>query len=649
MRGALSGWLGDFSDAAICFQRLTVLTPENFQAHYNLGLALAQQGKTAEAIACYDKALSITPSSVEAHANRAICLHQLGRLTEAEAAYQTALNINPNLPQLRVGLAGVLNGQQRYAEAIDCIQNALKSVPTLAEAWYQMGFALAGSGLEDKAVDAHRQALGINPTLIEAHAALAALFRKQGNLDQAISHLNAVLRQKPDHFDALFELGNLWQIRGKAQQALICYERCLVMQCRRPEIHYNLGLVQEILGDHDKAIAHYKNALAIKPDYEEALAGILHEMEKQHRFDEALNLLESHEPAPQMRSARLASCCADIYRHFGRQQDARRLLEKNLETADTHDADRYLAHFNLGHLYDQAGEYDQAFMQFRRANTLTSYPFKIENFRSFINHCMECFSETAISLLPRTSLFSDRPVFIVGMPRSGTSLTEQILASHPSVFGAGELRDMQQIVDGLPVLPKNQGAASPYSGIKKLSTATLDGMAQRYLMALDRLSPTALRVTDKMPHNFLHLGLIQLLFPRARVIHCRRHPIDTCLSIYFQHFNANHAYSTSLKALGLYYREYERLMEHWRKVLQLPYLEIHYEDLVNDPETKSRAMIEFCDLNWDENCLRFHETRRVVNTPSYGQVRQPLYRKSLERWRHYEKHIGELIDVLGPT
>jgi hypothetical protein len=217
------------------------------------------------------------------------------------------------------------------------------------------------------------------------------------------------------------------------------------------------------------------------------------------------------------------------------------------------------------------------------------------------------------------------------------------LASHPAVFGAGELEDIRKVSQALST--HYQPVAYPecmnLSGFDVLA-----GLTAEYHAHLRSLSPVATRVTDKMPHNFLHLGLIQVLFPGARVIHVSRDPLDTCLSCYFQEFSASHSYAYDLTLLGGYYRQYERLMEHWRRVLDIPMLDVRYEDLVDDQAGTSRRMIEFCGLEWDDRVLRFHETQRNVATPSFEQVRQPMYKKSVQRWKNYEAHLAQLVAAL---
>jgi hypothetical protein len=236
-------------------------------------------------------------------------------------------------------------------------------------------------------------------------------------------------------------------------------------------------------------------------------------------------------------------------------------------------------------------------------------------------------------------------VFIVGMPRSGTSLVEQILASHSVVHGAGELPHLAWIANAISRLTPS---GTPYpEGAAELTQQQLSEAASRYLAALDEIAPTALRVTDKMPHNFRFLGLIQQLLPRSRIIHVHRDPLDTCLSCFFQEFSAAHAYARTLHDLGTHYLDYRRLMQHWADTLTIPLLTIQYEDLVSSIESEARRMIEFCGLDWEAQCLEYHTSTRVVRTLSAGQVNKPLYKTSVGRWRHYAEHLAELRQMLA--
>jgi hypothetical protein len=305
---------------------------------------------------------------------------------------------------------------------------------------------------------------------------------------------------------------------------------------------------------------------------------------------------------------------------------------------------RSAAHFSLGRLYDRAGDYNRAFVHFQAGNNLKPSDFDRGEFTRFIDDLINTFDVDFMRNAPCAHHGSRRPVFIVGMPRSGTSLVEQILASHPEVCGGGELEDIRHIAFGAGAW---LGSSHTYPRVvRELAAADCDTLAAGYLKKLAVLSPQARCVTDKMPQNFLALGLIALLFPEARVIHCLRDPLDTCLSCYFHDFTGYHPYAYRLEGLGFYYRQYQRLMRHWRAVLPIPMLDVVYEDLVADPEAGIRQLLAFCELDWDERCLRFYESERIVHTSSYQQVRRPIYKSSLGRWRHYAAHLEPLRRAL---
>ena len=309
-------------------------------------------------------------------------------------------------------------------------------------------------------------------------------------------------------------------------------------------------------------------------------------------------------------------------------------------------ANRARMHFAAGMVFDRAGEHDQAFEHFAAGNGLVDASFSPDAHDSEINTLIETFDAEFFARVAHLGSRSETPVFIVGMPRSGTSLVEQIIASHPQAFGAGELEAITLFTKQLPEM---MGAEATYPAcVSNLDGATIDALSQKYLGELrTRAGAEFQRVTDKMPANFLHLGLIAALFPNAKIIHCRRDPMDTCLSVYFLNFLGNHPYAYDQEKLGRYYRAYERLMEHWKTVLPIEMMELQYEDLIADQRGMTSAMLSFCGLDWDDACLEFHRTPRSVSTSSFAQVRQPIYSASLARWKSYEDHLGPLKTALG--
>ena len=304
---------------------------------------------------------------------------------------------------------------------------------------------------------------------------------------------------------------------------------------------------------------------------------------------------------------------------------------------------RAMLHFAASNLLDRLGRYDEAFAQARLANesarTVTR-PHDPAAHARWISRSISFFSRERLASLPRAAHGSRRPVFILGMPRSGTSLVEQILACHPKVHGAGELNALR--------LAARASAATYPEGLAGVSPTHLNQLAAQYLSSAGGPRDVTY-VTDKQPLNFLLLGLVELLFPGARVIHCLRSPLDTCVSCYLTNFEQSNEFKYDLAHLGAYYRQYVRLMDHWKHVLTVPVLEVRYEDVVRDTEGQARRMLEFLGLPWDERCLRYHESGRRVRTASTDQVRRPIYTSSIGRWKLYEKHLGDLVAALGET
>jgi hypothetical protein len=304
-------------------------------------------------------------------------------------------------------------------------------------------------------------------------------------------------------------------------------------------------------------------------------------------------------------------------------------------------------HFAAAALLDRAGRYDEAFEHARRGKEGRRPDYDPSHNSQWIDCHLEYFTPAKLQSLPRASHGSRRPVFIIGMPRSGTSLVEQILASHSQVHGAGELRTLMSIRRA--AWTSLWAAEKPYPDLlDSMSKSIADELAGVYLSTIAALDERTTYVIDKMPDNFLLLGLIATLFPDSRVIHCTRNPLDTCLSCYMTYFAGGQEYSHDLAHLGSFYRDYDRLMKHWATVLNYPLIEINYENLIHDMPGQARQLLVQLELPWEDACLNFHQTKRPVLTPSSDQVRRPVYATSVGRWKHYAKHLSPLIAALGP-
>jgi tetratricopeptide (TPR) repeat protein len=453
--------------------------------------------------------------------------------------------------------------------------------------------------------------------------ARALHYQQQGYLEQAENLCRQILQTAPDHADALHLLGALGDAlleRDQLEAAGRCYRDALRGSPESAAILNSLGYVLQQQGKLDEALACHQEALRHQPGDAQAYY-YLSLFAKQGRFTFAE---------------------ADL--------DGLRTL---LARADLPPDDGNLLAFTVATILDLRGAYDEAFAYYRQGNELRrqaalqkGIAFHADRYAAFVDQLLRIYDGAYFARVRGFGSDSQRPIFVVGMPRSGTTLVEQILASHPQVHGAGECWEIPHVMDALPAFLKT---AEKYpSCVLRMSQETSRLLAERYLHALSQLNATATRVVDKLPSNFQHLGLIATLLPRARIVHCRRDARDVCVSCYTHNFR-NVPAAFTLEDLGRYYQQYDRLMAHWRRVLPAQMLDVQYEELIAKPEAVSRALVEFCGLEWDERCLAFYENARPVRTASKLQVRQPIFTQSVGRWKRYEAHLRPLLDILtGP-
>jgi tetratricopeptide (TPR) repeat protein len=565
--------------------------------------------------------LKIIPNLPDALLGLANSFLEQENFIEAEKYYTQFLKINPDIPGVYSRLGTTLRAQNRYSEACEQFQAAINLKPDYLAAYRRLGETLTAMGAHNKAEKCYRIALELQPDGQEILLALGNSLMCQQKNRQAEEHYTSALK----HFSST----------DTAEPNAHFAAECL----------YKLGHAFERQWKYAEAKASYRKALDTDPESLRNIVAIAEIMEVEGDYDGASELLEPLlEGKPEKILPAAAVIFARLSRRNGRLEEACSLLEQQLTRKDLNLAQRKKLHFTLAPIYDRLEKYDDAFDQCREGNELLDSDFDIQQCRSEFDGLISAFSLSKQACRPRASIQSELPVFIVGMPRSGTSLVEQILASHPDVYGAGELDDVSHIFESLPnTLGTNM---SVIQCLDALTENVINGLAQQYIDRLTEVGGNALRITDKMPHNFLHLGFIELLFPRARVLHCVRDPLDNCLSCYFQQFNRFHDYTGNLEHLGFYYNQYRRLMAHWKETLRIPVFEVQYEDLVANQKAVSQSMLQFCGLDWDERCLEFHKTGRLTVTHSYDQVRRPMYKSSMKRWKNYEKFLDPLKAAL---
>jgi tetratricopeptide (TPR) repeat protein len=516
-----------------------------------------------------------------------VLCHQLGRHEEAITHLGRALRIDSENPDLwsNLGLAYMASG--RLAEAIAHFREALCRKPDHADAHNNLGVALAERGCFAEAIGHYRQVLQVRPGCAATHNNLGNALLEVGQFQVAETHYGEAVRLKPDYAVAYSNRGGVLIQLGQLAEAIACCHESLRLDPDRVLAYVHLGDL--------------------------AAGGLYQFTDEQVRRMESLTT--SHD--------------------LGRVPDGGCRLSND-------DASRL--HFILASLCDRNSEYDRAFSHYRRANDLKAQVFRQKNLafdrerhRQYIDDIIAVFDREFFERVRSFGIDTEVPVFVVGMPRTGSTLVAQILSSHPQVVAAGEPRDLGEILTGRAPYPAH---------MTRLDSLAARALAEEYLSRLSRLGPEAARIIDKMPHNYLHLGSICALFPRARIIHCRRDVMDVCLSCYFQNFVWVN-YATSLEDLGFYYRQYERLMRHWREVLPSSVHNVEYEELVRDQERVSRGLLAFCGLDWSDRCLAFHENRRAVQTASKLQVREPVYARSIARWKRYERHLVPLQQALA--
>lgn len=555
--------------------------PQSGHAWQMLGVSLSNQGKDAGH--AWARAAQCLPDDAVAHVNLGNALARAGLLHEAQASYDRALAIYPEFAEAHLNRSEVLLELGQPKDAIDSCRRAIELSPRLLET---------------------------HQTLGKAHVNLGNLLRGLGRLDEAEAQYRQALLIEPQLLAALVELGTVLRLQGRSAECEASCHAALLVDSKSTAALAVLAELRADSGRFAEAEEFYKRVIEIDPGSWEGLAGLAH-LRRMTAADRpwltaAQHLAEQKLPPPAEMTLRYA----------------------------------------LGKYGDDMGDFDSAFRNYQRANELARRcgpQFDRAHMSRSIDLVIRTFDQTWINQVRSCTNVSTRPVFIVGMLRSGTTLAEQILASHPAVFGAGELAFWGAAASAA----LGDAAAGRAAAKAIINDAGLAALGRDYLQLLQNLSGDAQRVVDKFPTNFLFLGLIQAALPHARIIHMRRNAIDTCLSIYFQRFEAANAYATDFEDLSHYYREYRRVMQHWRCVLPTnALLEVPYEGLVEDPALWSRKMVDFIELPWDERCLDFHQTERTVVTASRWQVRQRMSRSSIGRWRNYEKFLRPLGSLM---
>lgn len=589
-------------------------------------------GDKSAARKALDKALALSPDHPDALHMLANLDGEAGEFVRAEERVRKALELRPGFPAFLATLSRILAAQGQMSEAISCLQEAIRKEPG-SERFNSLGLLQLNAGQFAQATEAFERALELDPANVAARVNLGVTRFTAGLPREAAGHLEQALAQVPEAAEIAQRLGLAWQACGEHDQAVGAFQRALQSQPDSLALMTSLAISFTALGNFEAALAQFDEVLRRDPANPDALAGKAELLEWQGEYQAGQALLQPALAAAAEEPALLA-VYARLLRRTGEAQKGIDLLGPLLEQGRLQGPQLRQVRFTLGDLHDQLGRYDEAFSHYAAAHEYSPNSFSARAHQHFIDNLKLRFDRDNVQRMNRAEFETDQPVFIVGMPRSGTSLAEQILAAHPGVYAVGERPHIGHIVSELAPEP------NPASTV-------LGQHARAYLSELGEQSAGAQRVTDKMPLNFLYLGWIAQLFPRARVVWCRRDLRDTGLSCYATNFiDPALAFSERLEDIGHYGRASEDLMRHWQDVLDLPIYELCYEDLVEQPESGVRALLAALELDWEPACMAFHEQKRVVNTSSHAQVREPFYTRSVGRWRHYERQLAPLINVL---
>ncbi|RWB66547.1 MAG: tetratricopeptide repeat protein [Mesorhizobium sp.] len=496
---------------------------------------------------------------------------------------------------------------KRLDEAQDLCFQVLERTPNHPLALYIMGTVCLGYD-DEAALRYFGRAIAEEPRNAYYHLSLGEAYGKLSEYSAAIKHIQYALELQPDLIEALCALGRVYTQFDKPDLALPLYEKAMKINRDHPKARVGIAAALTGLGRMNEAASFLKEAIDRQID----VAAAYYDLVQTRKFTEEPAELQS--------------------------------ILRELDSPGLKSEAKASLNYAAGKVENDLKRYAEAFDHFKKAKQAEGYKFDIDQYRRFIDLTIKTFTRDLFAARAGYGNPSEVPVFVVGMPRSGTTLTEQICASHPEVHGAGELSKLRRVANAVGL---NASASDFNKPIATITEGLSKTLAEEHLSYLRERAPVARRIVDKMPHNFELIGLLTLLFPNARIIHCRRDAIDNCVSCYVLPFSSAHSYNADLRTLGLYYREYDRLMRHWNEVFPGRIFENRYETLVEDQEAQSRRLIDYLGLPWDDACLRFFDREGAVTTPSRWQVRQPIYKSSVKRWKNFESEITPLVEALA--
>jgi tetratricopeptide (TPR) repeat protein len=649
------------------------------KALFNEAIGLIQAGRLADAETRCRASLVKFPRDVNMQALLGALLVKMDRHDEAEATLRATIEAAPTFAKPMEDLGYLLLRANRAGEALPVLERATRLDPSLERAWFSLGKALAllGRGKDadaafersfelsperrlmahaaehqkegriDEAERIYRRVLRKNPDNVDALRLLALLAMRVDRQDDAESLLQRAVEIAPDFLLALLDLGRLRKEQDRYEEALECFDRVIALEPSQPQAHFLRAATLARASFTQESIDAYRSCLAVRPGHVGALLGLGHVLKAMGDYDAAVaSYLACMREAPDFGETYWSLANLKTYR-FDDATVAE--METRAAASGANDQSAVNFHFALGKAYEDRGDYERAWDHYRRGNVSQRAQVKYDPVQTAVmnDRILGVFDAALVEKLRGAGDPDPSPIFILGLPRSGSTLLEQILATHTDVEGTSELPYVGRLATSLN-LNRPDGVNYP-EAMRELGPSNLSAMGRDYLArARMHRRSGASRFIDKMPNNFPNAGLIALVLPNAKIIDARRHPLDACLSNYRQLFAKGQNFTYDLTEIGEYYLEYQRMMDHWHDVLPDRVLTVQYEDVVADFEPQVRRLLAFCGLPWQDACLRFYESERPVRTPSAEQVRQPIYDRSVGHWKNYAHHLGELLDVIAP-
>jgi tetratricopeptide (TPR) repeat protein len=638
---------GQLIEAEANYRRVLAAQPDHGEALNLLGLVSFQKGRHDLAVELIGRAIERNGRNAGYFSNLGNVLYASGKLEEAVTAYRQAISKKPDFADSDVSLGeayrnlgAALNELGRHDEALDAYRNAISISPRDAKAFYNLGVTLAKLGMLEPAIDAHRQAVSIKPDFAEAYFHLGAALKVQGKLDAAVAAYHRAIHINPDFVEAYNNLGGALKELGRRDAAIATYRQATTISTHDHTTFYNLGQALAERGKLDEAVSAYRRALTIKSDFTEAYCNLGLLLKEQGKIDEAQSLLAE--------ALKFAPTRTMTYRILGyvkefsagdRHLAAMERLARDME--DPSLEERIDLHFALAKAYEDLGDRERLLRHLLEGNALKRQEIAYDEAATFalFERIRAVFTPALMDNKRGCGDSSAVPVFIVGMPRSGKTSVERILASYPHFHGAGELDDFRRAAMSLGLGGSNGGPASFPELVPDLSGRHLSELGTAYLNEIRAVAPRAVRISNTIP-NVRFIGLIHLALPNARIIYVRRDPMEVCLSCFATLFKRGaHTYSYDLAELGRYYRAHEALMTHWRRVLpEGVMLEVKLDELVADAEHKTRELVAHCGLEWNEVCLA---------TVSAIEMRPPIYSRSIARGAADVNVFRPLVEALG--